>query len=182
MISASANPSPVTGKTTQLVASANDPNGFTSSLIYTWSLLSGPAGVAFGSNNGTTNGGNVTATFSKAGSYTFQLTVADSYGVSSTQTVSVTVQQMLTSVSVSPATASIRVNGSQQFKATALDQFGNLLLVQPVFAWSLVSGPGKISSSGVYTSSSTGTAVIRAQVIVGGITFSNTATVTVRRR
>jgi hypothetical protein len=177
---ASANPSPVTGKTTQLTATATDPNNI-GGLIYTWSLLTGPATVKFDSNNNTTSGNNVTATFSKAGTYTFQLTVTDSYGVSSTQMVSVTVQQTLTSVTVSPATASIRVNGSQQFKATALDQFGNPLLVQPVFTWTLVSGPGKISSSGVYTSSSTGTAVIRGQTTVGGITFSNTATVTVRR-
>ena len=107
--SASANPSPVTGKTTQLTATANDPNNV-GGLIYAWSLLNGPAGVTFGSNNNSTSGNNVTATFSKAGSYTFRLTVTDSYGVSSTQTVSVTVQQTLTSVSVSPATASIKVN------------------------------------------------------------------------
>src|SRR5262249_39709197 len=156
---ASVNPSPVTGKTTQLMAVATDPNG--GALIYTWSLLSGPASVMFGSNNNTTSGNNVTATFFKAGSYTFQLTATDSYGVSSTQTVSVTVQQPLTSVSVSPATASIRVSRTVQFLATALDQFGNPLLVQPAFSWTLVSGPGKISSSGLYTGTSTGTAVIR---------------------
>jgi hypothetical protein len=179
MISASANPSPVTGKTTQLMATANDPNGV-GGLIYTWALLSGPAGANFASNNGTTDGNNVMATFTKAGNYTFQLTVTDSYGLSSTQTVNVAVQQTLTSVSVSPATASIRVNHTQQFKATALDQFGNPLSVQPLFAWSIVSGPGKISSSGLYTGTSTGTAVIQAEV--AGTTVSATASVTVRRR
>jgi PKD repeat protein len=141
--------------------------------------LSGPAGVTFGSNNGTTNGNNATATFTKAGSYTFQVTVTDSYGVSSTQTVSVTVQQTLTSVSVSPATASIRVNGTQQFRATALDQFGNPLSVQPSFTWSIVSGPGKISNSGLYTGTTTGMAVIRAEV--AGTNVSGTASVMVRR-
>jgi hypothetical protein len=178
MISASANPNPVSGTTTQLMATANDPNGV-GGLIYTWALLSGPAGVTFGSNNGSTNGNNVTATFTKAGSYTFQLTVKDSYGVSSTQTVSVSVQQTLTSVRVSPATASIRVNGTQQFTATALDQFSNPLSVQPLFTWRIVSGPGKISCSGVYTGTSTGMAVIQAKV--AGTTVSGTAGVTVRR-
>jgi hypothetical protein len=178
MISASANPSPVTGKTTQLMATANDPNGV-GGLIYAWALLSGPAGVNFGSNNGTTNGNNVTAAFTKAGSYTFQLTVTDSYGVSSTQTVSVTVQQTLTGVSVTPATSSIRVNRTQLFTATALDQFGDPLSVQPLFTWSIVGGPGKISSSGLYTGTSTGMAVIQAKV--SGTTITGTASVTVRR-
>jgi hypothetical protein len=179
MISASANPSPVTGKTTQLMATANDPNGV-GGLIYTWTLLSGPAGVNFGSNNGTTNGNNVMATFTNAGSYTFNLTVTDSYGVNSTQTVSVTVQQTLTSVSISPATASIRVNGTRQFTATALDQFGNPLSVQPLFTWSIVGGPGKISSRGLYTGTSTGMAVIQAEV--AGTAVKGTASVTVGRR
>src|SRR5205823_7537582 len=40
--SASANPNPMTGTTTQLTAAATDPNG--GNLIYTWSLLSGPPG------------------------------------------------------------------------------------------------------------------------------------------
>lgn len=177
--SASANPNPVTGKTTQLMAAATDPNGV-GGLIYTWSLVSGPAGVTFGSNNGTTSGNNVTAMFSRAGSYMFELTVTDSYGVSSTQVVSVTVQQTLTNVTVSPATASIRVRGTVQFKATAFDQFGNALAVQPSFAWIIVSGPGTINSQGLYTGTATGTAVIQATAM--GTTVSGKATVTVRSR
>jgi PKD repeat protein len=174
----SATPNSVTGKTTQLTATATDPNGV-GALIYTWSLVSGPAGVTFGSNNSTASGNNVTALFSKAGSYTFQITVTDSYRVSSTQTVSVTVQQSLSSVSVSPATASIRVKGTVQFTATALDQFGNPLAVQPSLTWILVSGPGTLSSNGRYTGTSTGTAVIQATVT--GTTISETGTVTVRK-
>jgi hypothetical protein len=176
---AGATPNSVTGKTTQLVAAATDPNGV-GRLIFTWSLASGPAGVTFGSNNGSTSGNIVTALFAKAGSYTFQVTVTDSYLVSSTQTVMVTVQQTLTSVTVSPATASIRVKGTVQFKATALDQFGNPLAVQPSLAWILVSGPGTLSSSGLYTGTSTGTAVIKATVTGTGI--SGSGTVTERRR
>jgi hypothetical protein len=176
--SASASPNPVTGKTTQLTADATDPNGV-GGLVYKWSLGSGPAGVTFGSNNGTTTGNSVTATFSKAGSYTFQVTVTDSFGVSSTQTVTVTVGQTLTSVTVSPATASIRVGRTQQFTATAFDQFGNALTTQPIFAWTIVSGPGTIDSNGLYTGTSTGTAVIQATVM--GSSISGKATVTVRK-
>jgi hypothetical protein len=177
---ASGNPNPVTGKTTQLTITATDPNGV-GGLNYNWSLQSGPAAVTLGSNNNSTSGNNVTATFSRAGTYTFLVTVTDSYGVSSTQTVTVTVQQTLTSVTVSPASASIRVNRSQQFTATAYDQFGNALTTQPLFTWSVVSGPGTISSTGLYTSSSTGTAVIQATAVQGSITVSGTATLTVRK-
>jgi hypothetical protein len=179
--SAVANPNPVTGKSTQLIAIASDPNGV-GGLVYAWSLMSGPAGVGFGSNNNSTTGNNVTANFSRAGNYTFQLTVTDSYGVSSTQTVNVVVQQTLTKVTVSPATASIRVNGTVQLKATAFDQFGIAFSVQPSFTWTIVSGPGKISSSGLYTGTSAGSAVIQAQAKMGGVTVAGTASVTVRKR
>jgi hypothetical protein len=171
--SASATPGTVTGKTTALTATANDPNGV-GNLIYTWSLVSGPAGVAFGSGNGTTNGNNVTATFSRAGSYIFQMTVTDSFGVSSTKNVTVSVQQTLTSVTVSPATASIRVNRTVQFRSKALDQFGNT--IQASFAF---SGPG--SSNGLYTGTTAGSAVIQAKTTWNGITMSSTATVTVTK-
>jgi hypothetical protein len=177
--SASATPNPVTGKTTQLTAVATDPNGV-GGLVYKWSLSSGPAGVTFGSNNGTTSGNSVTATFSKAGSYMFLVTVTDSFGVSSTQSVTVTVGQTLTSVTVSPATASIRVGRTQQFTAKAFDQFGNALITQPTFTWAVMSGPGTINNNGLYTGTSTGTAVIQATAV--GTTISGTATVTVRRR
>jgi hypothetical protein len=82
------NPDTVTGNTTQLAVTASDPSGY--SLSYSWSLVSGPAGVTFSNNNGTTTGNNVTATFTQAGSYTFQVIVTDSQGASSTATVPVT--------------------------------------------------------------------------------------------
>jgi PKD repeat protein len=181
--SAGASPNPVTGKTTMLTAAATDPNGG-GGLIFTWSA-SGPAAVIFDSNNGTTAGTAVMATFSKAGPYTFVLSVKDSYGLSSSiQPITVTVAQTLTKVSVSPAMPSIRVGGTVQFTATALDQFGNALSMsmQPSFAWTIDSGPGTISSTGLYKGTSAGTAVVRATVTgMPGVTISGTATVTVRR-
>jgi hypothetical protein len=174
----SASAAPTSGTTTTLTAAATDPNGV-GGLVYKWSLSSGPAAVTFSSNNGTTTGNNVTATFSRAGSYTFLVTVTDSFGVTSTQSVSVTVAQTLTSVTVSPATASVKPKQTVQFTATALDQFGNALSTQPMFAWIVVSGPGTIDQNGLYKGTNTGTAVIQATVM--GTSFSGTATVTVRR-
>jgi hypothetical protein len=90
--SAGLNPNPATGKTTQLTAVATDPDGV-GGLLFTWSLVNGPAGVTFDSKNGTTSGNNVTATFSRAGTYTLQVSVKDSFGLTSTQTVTVTVKR-----------------------------------------------------------------------------------------
>jgi len=62
----------------------------------------------------------------------------------------VTVQQKLTSITVSPANSTIKVLQQVQFTATALDQFGAPLLTQPKFTWS-DNGKGAVSSTGLYT-------------------------------
>ena len=62
--------------------------------------------------------------------------------------------QTLTSITVSPASASVPTGGTQQFSATALDQNGQPMNPQPPFTWS-VSGGGSISSSGLFTAGST---------------------------
>jgi hypothetical protein len=58
---------------------------------------------------------------------------------------------VLTTIAVSPASASVQVNATQQFTATAKDQYGNPMSPQPTFTWS-VSGGGTIDvSSGLFT-------------------------------
>jgi autotransporter-associated beta strand protein len=69
--------------------------------------------------------------------------------------------QKLTSISVQPISG-LGASGTEAFAATALDQFGYPLAVQPQFTWSLV-GAGGISSAGVYAPPyATGTATIEA--------------------
>ena len=51
--------------------------------------------------------------------------------------VAVTVNSTLTSITVSPVSASVSVNGTQPFTATARNQFGAALAPQPVFAWTV---------------------------------------------
>ncbi len=58
--------------------------------------------------------------------------------------------QIFTSISVAPSVAAIRQGGSQQFTATARDQSGAAMTVQPVFSWT-ASGGGVISASGQFT-------------------------------
>ena len=146
---ASANPNPVTGTTATLAVLGADDGG-EANLTYAWSTTgTPPATVAF-SANGTNAAKTTTATFTKAGSYTLLATVTDQAGQKATSTVNVTVNQTLTSVVVSPASASIAPSATQQFTATARDQFAANLAAQPAFTWS-VTGLGTVDASGLYT-------------------------------
>ena len=62
--------------------------------------------VTFSANGGNT-AKNTTATFSQAGTYGFTVTITDPGGLTATSSVSVTVNQTLTAIAVSPATVSL---------------------------------------------------------------------------
>ncbi len=151
---ASATPSPVNGLTTNLSVFGADALG-EPTLTYTWSAT-GPSGAAAPtySSNGTNASKNSTATFSQAGSYTFTVTISDDSGQSVTSSVNVTVEQTLTKIAVTPPNPSIYENQTQQFTATALDQFGIAMATQPTITWSEQSGVGSISSTGLFSSPS----------------------------
>ena len=168
---ASASPATVTGKTTNLSVQASDPDG--DALTYTWAVTSGPSGVSFNAN-GTGSANNATATFTQAGSYTFQVTVRDTAGLTATSSVTVSVNQTLTSLAVVPSTTALNDGGTQQFTVSAKDQFGNAMT--PAVTWS-VNGLGTISSSGLYTAPSTGSGSATVTASSGAI--SGTAAVTV---
>jgi hypothetical protein len=173
---ASATPNPVTGTTSNLSVLGAD-NGGASTLTYTWSVTSAPAAAPAPSFtvNGSNAAQNSTATFHAAGSYTLLATITDQGGLTATSSVTVTVSQTLTSVAVSPANVSLLGGATQQFTATARDQFNNLMSPQPSYTWTL-SGAGALSSSGLYTApSSNGAATVQASA--GG--SSGTASVTV---
>ena len=145
---------------------ADSDGGGEANLIYTWALTRGdPATVSY-SANGTNAAKNTTVTFTKAGVYTFNVNIKDTGGLSVNSTVTVNVNQTLTSIVVSPANPSISPLGEQLFTATALDQFGLPMATQPSFIWSIVSGGGSIVPNGTtanYTAPLTGSsATIRA--------------------
>ncbi len=148
---ATAAPSPITQKTTVLSVTATDPSG-TSGLTYAWATTgTPPAAVAF-SANGSSAAHSVTATFSKAGSYSFQVTVSDPGGFIATSSVTVVVNQSLTSINVSPGTITLPAGGQEQFMGTGYDQFGNPMSTQPALSWSVKSGTGTIiAATGLYT-------------------------------
>lgn len=156
---ASATPNPVTGTTATLNALGNDDGG-ESGLTYVWAA-SGTAPVTF-SENGTNAAKRTVATFGAAGNYALQVTISDG-ALRTSSTVSVTVQATVGSIAVNPAQVNLAAGAAQQFSATASDQFAKPLSPSPMFTWSVVSGPGTISSSGKYSApSTTGTALVQA--------------------
>jgi len=176
----SATPDPVTGTTTNLsVLGADD--GDEANLVYTWQVTAAPTGASPSfSGNGTNAAKNTVVTFDRAGGYTFQVTIADTGGLSATSSVNVTVNQVLTSIVVTPSTVTLAFRARQQFSAQALDQFAQPLATQPSFAWAKFSGRGSITRTGLYTapSSGQGTAVIQAKA--GGKTGKATITIIAR--
>jgi|GEM_PF-2104200 len=172
---AAATPNPVTGTTTGLMVLGADDGG-EANLTYTWSTVGAPpAPVAFSINGN--NAAKVTsASFTKAGTYALQVTVADQDGQSTTSSVAVTVSQVLTSLVVSPPSAVVAASATQQFSATGRDQFGTALTSPPAITWA-VSGGGTIAASGVFTAGTTsgGPHTVTAQ----SGTVSGTASVSV---
>ena len=93
---ASAMPSPVTGTTTTLSVLGADDGG-EANLTYTWAATTLPSGAAAPtfSVNGTNAAKQTMATFSKAGTYGFTVTIADAGGLTTTSSVNVVVNQTL---------------------------------------------------------------------------------------
>lgn len=146
---AAAVPSPVTGMTTALSVLGADDNG-ESALTYTWATTgTPPASVAFGAN-GTNAAKSTTATFTKAGSYSFRVTIQDAGNLTATSSVNVTVNATLTAITVSPNSATVQPAQIQSFGATAKDQFGATINPAPSYTWT-VTGGGSINNSGIFT-------------------------------
>jgi hypothetical protein len=176
---AAASPNPGTGIGTTLSVTAVDAGYSAGSLTYTWALTSGPAGVNFANGNGTASAARLAVHFTQAGVYHFQVTVRDPSGATATSTVAVTVRQKATAISVTPSTASVPAGGTQQLQAVALDQFGKVMTVQPSFTWSLVSGVGTVSRTGLYRAPATATSGQTAQVRVTVGSLRGTASLTI---
>src|SRR5207237_1193432 len=150
---ASANPNPVTGTTTNLSVLGADDGG-EANLIYTWATTgTSPAPVTF-SANATNAAKNVVARFTKAGNYSFRVTIKDQRGLTVTSSVSVTVNQTLSSLTVAPTVAIVVTGGTQQFTLTALDQFRRPMTPPPPIEWTVFGG-GTISSTGLFTAGNT---------------------------
>ncbi len=172
---AAATPSPVTGTTTDLSVLGTDTLG-EPALTYTWAATIQPLGSnPIFSANGDNGSKDTTITFDMAGDYTFEATIDDG-SLNTTSDVNVTVDQTVTSITVSPGSAPLNENDTQQFGATAFDQFGAALSSQPTFTWSKTAGVGSVDASGLYTApNGTGTATVQAAS--GSVTGTTSITV-----
>ena len=119
-------------------------------LTYTWAATMLPPGATAPefSASGTNAAKNTTATFNAAGTYWFTVTITDLDGLSTTSSIMVTVDAIPQSVAIDPASVSLDAGATQEFTATALDQFGDAL-VMPMLTWSATAGT--IDHTGVYT-------------------------------
>ena len=174
------------GSSSTFTVAASDDGG-EAALTYTWSA-SGPAPVFFASN-GSNGAKSSDGIFEATGDYQVTVAVSDALGLTATSSVNVRVVQTASDVSISPASATLQVGGTQSCGATQLDQFGLPMATQPSsFTWN-VNGGGTINTSGLFTAtvaggpyvvsastgSFTGNASITVQPLVASITLGNLA-------
>ena len=100
--------------------------------------------------------------------------------MTATSSVNVTVNQTLTSITVAPASLNLHAGAVQQFTATAQDQFGAALTVQPSFTWA--ASAGTINASGLLTAPNTSVASATVTAGSSGVYGSTAFTVTNQRR
>ncbi|MDP3238256.1 MAG: MopE-related protein [Myxococcales bacterium] len=164
-------PSPVVGGAATGTIEATDDQD-TSKLTYTWGAANPPALVTF-SPNGTNAAKATTITFGGPGLYTLRVDVTDERELTVTGFVTVTVQPGLAKVEVSPAMATVTVNGTQAFTVTGKD-FAGADAQPPACTWS--ASAGTIDATGAFTAPATaGTVTVTATC---GL-FVNAASVTV---
>jgi hypothetical protein len=84
---------------------------------------------------------------------------------------------VLSSIVVSPATASVVAGGSVRFGATGYDQSGQPMSTQPTLTWS-VSGGGTIDSTGRFTAGSTAGGPFTVSASSGNVTGTAKVSVT----
>lgn len=142
----------MTGVSTELSVLGDDKSG-EANLIYSWTVSAMPSGAAAPvfSVNGYNAAKNTVVTFSQAGTYTFTATMTDPVNLSTTSSVMVLVSQTLSSIQVTPASATVTIGSTQQFSALGVDQFGQTLVSQPSFTWRVTGGGTIDANSGRYT-------------------------------
>ncbi len=120
---AAATPNPVTAKTTTLSVLGADDNG-EANLIYTWATMGTPPAPVTFSINASNAAKNTVATFTNAGTYTFQVTLKDAQNATVTSLVNVTVTTVTdpnSKLTIASATASSVQTGTTYTANLAID-------------------------------------------------------------
>jgi hypothetical protein len=174
-VDATADSATVTGTTVGVDAT---PANGTAPYAYAWTVTSEPSVGAAVFDDDSIAG--PTVTFSEAGSYTFSVTVTDDDANTATDTVSVTVVQTATGITVSPATQSLYQSTAKQFTHAQVDQFGDAMGTPEAVTWSVDGGGvgGSVNSSGLYTApASDGSDTVRATTNTTAIADTSAVTV-----
>ena len=133
---------------------------------FVWTSVAALAGT---SANVVQSGNDADLTFQRAGVYTFRATTG-----TSTLNITINVLQTVTSLTVTPGTASLQTSENQQFRYQTADQFGHVITNQPAGIWTTTGGT--ITSGGVLSSGTrAGTFTVTAKIG----TVSGTASITV---
>ena len=165
IVVASASDTLATSGTMQFTATARDAAGNVVAITPTWSVVSGAGTI--------TSTGMFTAA-ATPGTTTIRATSGSVSGSATIVVREANTTGPLATITVAPNPASVGVGGTQQFTASGKDAQGHTVAITPT--WSMASGSGTITSSGLYTAGAApGTATVKA---TSG-TVSGTATVTV---
>jgi hypothetical protein len=163
-----------TGTSRTFSAVGKDASGNVVPVTPAWSVVNG--GGTIDAGTGVFTAGNAQGTFANTVRATSG-TIAGTATVTVTVTPVVVTPVIVATLTVTPDSASMRANSTQQFAATARDADGNVIAVAPT--WAVVNGGGRIDAiTGKFTSgTATGTFANTVRATVG--TLSATATVTV---
>jgi hypothetical protein len=154
------------GSTQQFTAEGKDADGNVVILTPVWSVVAGGGTI---SSSGLFTAGAVSGTFTS----TVQ---AASGSIARRATVTVT-DGVLSTITISPLSASLAINTSHQFVATGTDNNGNAVSISPV--WSVVAGGGTITQGGLFFSGTVGgTYTGTIQATSGSVVSNATVTVT----
>ncbi|MDB4913635.1 MAG: hypothetical protein JWM95_1279 [Gemmatimonadetes bacterium] len=161
LTSITVTPNPATllvGAKQQFIAVGKDAGGNVTPVAITWSIVAG---------GGTIDAAGLFTAGPTPGTYTGTVK-ATSGTASGTATVIVTVGPLAT-ITVTPSSVTLLINGVQQFTATGADAAGNPVAITPT--WAVVAGGGAIDlTSGVFTAGTTaGTYTNTVRASVGGL-------------
>src|SRR5262249_48165308 len=145
-------------------------DGGADNLTYNWMVVSTPAGATpqITPIDSPHFPAAAPRPLDRIGAYTLVLTARDAQGLITTSPVTYVLAPKVTSLDVGPTAAILQAGETARFTAVPLDQFGGPMTLPGPVAWQVLSGPGAIDSTGLYTAPAdpTGTAVVGAVVPV----------------